>query len=192
MAKAPDIPHQIPLKTTSCRSCLSPIQFPCYGSWLSTGARFSKVPKLFGRISGYLILFVSSKRRRLEAQNSAFILIFIPFTTYEKTGFPELAGRSFQMAFRARKVKSFPNFRETGHWYVTRQLGFINFCFKFFFFIPLFALKNCRKNNMPIELMTERQNDLTMVSISFQLLKGQHPSVQLHFVGSPTFLIERL
>ena len=27
------------------------------------GARFSKVPKLFGRISGYIFLFVSSKRK---------------------------------------------------------------------------------------------------------------------------------
>ena len=44
------------------------------------GACFSKVPKLFGRISDRLILFVSSKRRRLEAQNFAVILIFIPFT----------------------------------------------------------------------------------------------------------------
>ena len=48
------------------------------------GARFSKVPRLFGRISGDIILFVSSKRRRLEARNIAVILIFIPFTTYKK------------------------------------------------------------------------------------------------------------
>ena len=46
------------------------------------GACFSKVPKLFGRISGDIILFVSSKRRRLEARNFAVIFIFIPFTTY--------------------------------------------------------------------------------------------------------------
>ena len=52
------------------------------------GARFLKVPKLFGRISGDTILFVS-KRRCLEAQNFAFILIFIPFATYEKTSFTE-------------------------------------------------------------------------------------------------------
>ena len=39
-------------------------------------ARFSKVPKLFGRISGDVILFVSSKRRRLEARNFALILLF--------------------------------------------------------------------------------------------------------------------
>ena len=32
------------------------------------GARFSKVPKLFGTISGDIILLVSSKRRRFEAQ----------------------------------------------------------------------------------------------------------------------------
>ena len=36
------------------------------------GVRFSKVPKLFGRILGDISLFVSSKQRHLEAQN--FIL----------------------------------------------------------------------------------------------------------------------
>ena len=56
---------------------------------LGSGARFSKVPKLFGPISGDRILFVSSKRRRLEARNFAVIFIFIPFTTYEKTSFTE-------------------------------------------------------------------------------------------------------
>ena len=45
---------------------------------------FLEVPKLFGRISGDIIFFVSSKRRRLEARNFAVIFIFIPFTTYEK------------------------------------------------------------------------------------------------------------
>ena len=53
------------------------------------GACFSKVPKLFGRISGDIILFVSSKRKRLEARNFAVKFIFIPFTTYEKTSFTE-------------------------------------------------------------------------------------------------------
>ena len=53
------------------------------------GACFSKVPKLFGRISGDIILFVSSKQRRLEARNFAVIFVFIPFTTYEKTSFTE-------------------------------------------------------------------------------------------------------
>ena len=54
-----------------------------------TGACLSKVPKRFGRISRDIILFVSSKRRRLEARNFAVIFIFIPLTTYEKTSFTE-------------------------------------------------------------------------------------------------------
>ena len=78
------------------------------------GARFSKVPKLFGRISSYIIHFVSSKRKHLEARNFAFILIFIPFTTYEKTGFTELAGHSFTNGFSG--PESFRDFRETGPW----------------------------------------------------------------------------
>ena len=53
------------------------------------GACFSKVPKLFGRISGDIILFVSSKRGRLEARNFAVIFIFIPSTTCEKISFTE-------------------------------------------------------------------------------------------------------
>ena len=53
------------------------------------GACFSKVPKLFGRISGDIILFESSKRRRLEARNFAVIFILIPFTTGEKISFTE-------------------------------------------------------------------------------------------------------
>ena len=80
--------------------------------WYSCpGACFSKVPKLFGRISGGLILFVSSKWRRLEARNFAVILIVISFTTYEKTSFTELAGRSYTNGFSG--PKSFRDFRET-------------------------------------------------------------------------------
>ena len=52
-------------------------------------ARFSKVPKLFGHVSGDLILFVSSKRRDLEARNLAAISIFVLVTTYEKSSFTE-------------------------------------------------------------------------------------------------------
>ena len=54
---------------------------------LTPGARFSKVPRLFDRNSGDIILFVSSKRRHLKARNFAVILIFIPSTTYEQTSF---------------------------------------------------------------------------------------------------------
>ena len=52
-------------------------------------ACFSKVPKLFGRFSGDIILFASSKRRRLEARNFAVIFIFIPFTKCKKISFTE-------------------------------------------------------------------------------------------------------
>ena len=42
------------------------------------------------RIWGDIILFtLSSKWRSLEERKFAFILIFIPFTKYEKTGFIE-------------------------------------------------------------------------------------------------------
>ena len=58
-------------------------------------ARFSKVPKLFGHISGRIILFVCSKRRRLEARNFAVILIYIPFTTYEKKQLYRISGSQF-------------------------------------------------------------------------------------------------
>ena len=76
------------------------------------GARFSKVPRLFGRISGDIILFVSSKRRCTEARNFADILIFISYTTYEKISFTEWAGRSFTNGFSG--PKSLRDFRETG------------------------------------------------------------------------------
>ena len=75
------------------------------------GARFSNDPKLFGRISGDIILLVSLTRRRLEARNFAVILGFIPFTTYEKTSFTEYTGRSFTNGFSG--PKSFREFRET-------------------------------------------------------------------------------
>ena len=45
--------------------------------------------KLFAHISGDIILYVSSKRRRLEARNFAANFIFIPFATYGKTSFTE-------------------------------------------------------------------------------------------------------
>ena len=56
---------------------------------LIPGARFSKVPKLIGCITGNIILIVSSKQMRLETRYFAIILIFIPFTRYEKTSFTE-------------------------------------------------------------------------------------------------------
>ena len=77
------------------------------------GTRFSKVPKLFGRVSGEIILFVSSKRRRLEAQNFAVFFSCFQFTTHEKTSPAELAVPSLTNGFSG--PKSFWDFRETGH-----------------------------------------------------------------------------
>jgi len=87
----------------------SPLPFPCerLTRWLmipirsvlhthsrncvtrTTWGLFPEGPENFGRISDDIILFVSSKQRRLEARNFAIIFIFIPFTTYEKTSFTE-------------------------------------------------------------------------------------------------------
>ena len=77
------------------------------------GTRFSKVPNLFGRVSGDIILFVSSKRRRLEAQNFAVFFSCFPFTTHEKTSPAESAVRSLTNGFSG--PKSFWDLRETGH-----------------------------------------------------------------------------
>ena len=70
-----------------------------------TGTRFSKVPKLLGCSSSDIILFVSSKQRRLEARNFAVIWIFIPFTTYEKTASQNERVGVLWTAFRARFSK---------------------------------------------------------------------------------------
>ena len=92
-----------PLSLSACHSCLLgmalrkapgcdglPVEFYLkFWDVLGAGACFSKVPKLFGPISGDIILFVSSKRRRLEPRNFAVIFIFIPFTTCEKISFTE-------------------------------------------------------------------------------------------------------
>ena len=62
---------------------------------------FLESSETFGAHSGDIILFVSSKRRLFEARN--FAVIFIPFTTFEKTSFTELACRSFRNGFSGRK-----------------------------------------------------------------------------------------
>ena len=54
---------------------------------LTLGSVSRKPGNFNGRISGHIIFYVSSKRRGLEAPNFAVILIFIPFTIYEKTRF---------------------------------------------------------------------------------------------------------
>ena len=43
--------------------------------------------------------FQVTKGRRLKAQNFVVILIFLPFTTYEKTSFTELVHRTLRNGF---------------------------------------------------------------------------------------------
>ena len=43
---------------------------------------FLKSPETFRAHFGDIILFVSSRQRRLKARNFTVIFIFIPFTTY--------------------------------------------------------------------------------------------------------------
>ena len=71
-------------------------------------------------ISGDIILFVSSKRRCSVTWNFAVILIFIPFTAYEKISFGGWAGRSFTNGFSG--PKSLRDFRETSPWYAVLWL----------------------------------------------------------------------
>ena len=79
-------------------------------TWATLVYGLYRVPKLFERISSDII--VSSKGWRLGARNCAVILVFIPFTTYEKNSFLELAGLSFTNGFSV--PKTFRDFRETG------------------------------------------------------------------------------
>ena len=55
--------------------CASPSGSCSSGKSNIRGARFSIVPKVFGRMLGDKILFVFSKRRRLEPRDFAVILI---------------------------------------------------------------------------------------------------------------------
>ena len=64
------------------------------GAQLRAGTRFSKVPKPFARISGDIIHFVSSKRKRLEARNFAVILILFPLQHMKRSAF-RISGSEF-------------------------------------------------------------------------------------------------
>ena len=56
---------------------------------LLVGGAQSRGPFPERRIAGAIIVFLFSKRRRLEARNLAVIFTFIPFTTYERSSFTE-------------------------------------------------------------------------------------------------------
>ena len=79
-------------RTPRCRCSAPPV------------ARFSKVPKLFGRISDDIILFASAKRRRPETRNFAVISL------------PNKQVIIIEMAFRARKVLGTFEKQAPGHY----------------------------------------------------------------------------
>ena len=76
------------------------------------GACFSKVPKLFGSLSGATIPFISSQRRGSKHSNFAILLIFLILKTCKKIIFSKQADCSLTNSFSG--PKSSRDFRETG------------------------------------------------------------------------------
>ena len=79
---------------------------------LYSGACFSKVPKLFGTISGATIAFIPSQRRGSKHSNFAVLLIFLILKTCKKISFSKQADCSLTTSFSGPKISR--NFRETG------------------------------------------------------------------------------
>ena len=80
-------------------------------SHVKPGARFSKVPKLYGPLSGVTIPFVFQERRGFESSNSTDVFLLVSLKTYLKIGFPKQAVSNFTNVFSG--PKSFRDFRET-------------------------------------------------------------------------------
>ena len=81
-------------------------------SLLGPGARFSKVPKLFGSISGATITFISSQRRGSKPSDFAILLVFLILKKCKKISFSKQADCSLTTSFSG--PKSSRDFRETG------------------------------------------------------------------------------
>ena len=76
------------------------------------GARFSKVPKLYGPFSGATIPFVSQEWRGFKSSNFTVIFFCVALKTCLKIGFPNQAVGNFTFGFSG--PKNFRDFRETG------------------------------------------------------------------------------
>ena len=83
------------------------------------GARFSKVPKLYGIFLGVTIPFVSQERRGFESSNYTLLFLFVTLKACQKIGVPKQAVGSFTNGFPG--PKSFRDFGETGHWFEDRE-----------------------------------------------------------------------
>ena len=86
----------------------------CIKKQVWSGACFSKVPKLFGPISGATIPFISSQRRGSKPSNFAILLVFLTLKICSKIMFSKQADCSLTIAFSG--PKSSRDFRETGPW----------------------------------------------------------------------------
>ena len=62
------------------------IQLITLSMWLPPGARFSKVPKLYGPLSGVTIPFVSQERGGFKSSNFTVIFLFVTLKTRLKIG----------------------------------------------------------------------------------------------------------
>ena len=82
---------------------------------METGACFSKVPKLFGPISGTTIPFIYSQRRGSKPSNFAILLIFLILKACKKIRFSKRADCSLTTSFSG--PKSSRDVRETGPWF---------------------------------------------------------------------------
>ena len=80
--------------------------------YLDSGACFSKVPKLFGRISGDIILFVSSKRRRLKHETLQLFSFLFLLQHMKRPALQNKQVVILRMAFSG--PRSSGDFRETG------------------------------------------------------------------------------
>ena len=62
---------------------------------LTSEARFSKVPKLYGPFSRVAVPFVSQERRGFKSSNFTVLFLFVPLKAFQKMGFPKQAVGSF-------------------------------------------------------------------------------------------------
>ena len=67
------------------------------------GAYFSKVPKLFGSISGVTIPFISSQRRGSKPSNFVILLVFLKLKTCLKINFSKQVDCSLTTGFSGPK-----------------------------------------------------------------------------------------
>ena len=82
------------------------------GRYSLPGACFSKVPKLFGPISGATTAFISSQCLGSKRSNFAILLVFLILKICRKIGFSKQADCCLTTSFSG--PKSSRDFRETG------------------------------------------------------------------------------